>query len=359
MAKIIVGMSGGVDSSVSSFLLKKMGYDVIAIFIKCWDECNFRKDYEDALLVCEQLKIPLYKIDFTEEYKERVFKNFLEEYKKGNTPNPDILCNKEIKFNLFLQKAEKLNADFIATGHYAQKRGNCLMKARDLSKDQTYFLYTLKSDILKKVVFPIGHLKKEEVRKIAKESGLITSEKKDSTGICFIGKRDFRPFLKKYIACKKGAIENLDGKIVGEHEGVFLYTIGQRKGLGIGGEGEAWFVVEKDVKNNVLIVAQGENHPALMYDSIVVSSLTWIPSKMPFFCKAKIRYRQKDQDCIIEKIEEGNAFIRFMTLQRAPTAGQSVVFYRGEHCLGGGIIIKTGKSLYFKELTAIKNIRLY
>lgn len=351
--KIVVGMSGGVDSSVSALLLKEQGYDVIAIFIKCWDECNFKRDYEDALLVCDKLKIPLYKVDFTEEYKERVFKNFLEEYKKGNTPNPDVLCNKEIKFNLFLQKAEKLNVDLIATGHYAQKRDNSLIKAKDLSKDQTYFLYTLSSEILKKVIFPIGHLKKEEVRKIAKEHDLITSNKKDSTGICFIGKRDFSSFLKKYINCKKGIIKNLEGEIIGEHEGVFLYTIGQRKGLGIGGRGEAWFVVEKDVKNNVLIVAQGGDHPALMYENVMASSINWEPFKIPFFCKAKVRYRQKDQECVIENIEKGRVYIKFFSSQRAPTIGQSIVFYKEEQCLGGGIIAGVGNSLYVKKLKGI------
>lgn len=336
--KVFVGISGGVDSSVAAYLLKKQKFDTIGIFIKSWEDCN-TQDFEDALLVCDKLKIPLYTFDFTKEYREKVFKNFLSEYEKGNTPNPDILCNKEIKFNLFLKKAKELKADFIATGHYAQNINNTLVKAKDPFKDQTYFLYTLKEEILKNVLFPIGHLTKKEVRKIAKKNKLPTADKKDSTGICFIGKRKFRPFLQKYISSKKGKMIDEKGKIIGEHEGIYFYTIGQREGLKIGGKGKAWFVVDKDVENNTLIVSQGEDHPLLFSKNLIATNLTFI-SDGNFVnkkCFAKIRYRHLEQECYV-KIEKNKAYVQFMNLQRAITKGQSVVFYKKNTCLGGGII---------------------
>ena len=290
---VVVGMSGGVDSSVAALLLKEQGYNVIGMFMKNWeddDECHATKDFEDALLVCEKLGIAFYSVNFIKEYKERVFNQFLEEYKKGLTPNPDILCNKEIKFNLFLEKAKKLNADYLATGHYAKNliidKKHYLAKGDDLSKDQSYFLYTLNNEILKNVMFPLGtSFYKKKIRGIAKKNDLITHSKKDSTGICFIGKRDFRPFLGKFIGFKEGNIETLDHKIVGKHQGIAFYTLGQRKGLCIGGKGDAWFVVDKDIKKNILIVAQGKNHPALFCDDLITKDLSWVAKdtpKLPF-----------------------------------------------------------------------------
>ncbi len=351
---VVVGMSGGVDSSVTALLLKKAGYDVIGFFMKNWEEedCPAAKDYEDVVRVCEKISIPYYSVNFAKEYKENVFNQFLEEYKQGLTPNPDVLCNREIKFKVFLEKAKKFG-DFLATGHYAQNildgDNNLLSKANDLTKDQSYFLYTLNKDILKNVLFPIGHLPKTEVRKIAKEHGLITADKKDSTGICFIGKRDFRPFLGKYLGFKVGPIKTIEGKTIGEHQGISFYTLGQRKGLQIGGSGEAWFVVDKDISNNTLIVAQGESHSALFCLELLAKDLTWVSGKepkLPFKCKAKVRYRQEDQACTILKIENGKAFVLFDAPQRAVTPSQSIVFYDSDVCLGGGIIEKKGPSLF-------------
>ncbi|MFA6118593.1 MAG: tRNA 2-thiouridine(34) synthase MnmA [Parachlamydiales bacterium] len=350
---VAVGMSGGVDSSVAAYLLKQMGYNVFGLFMKNWQDedehCTAKKDFEDVVKVCEKIGIDYYTINFEKEYFDDVFSKCLDEYKLGITPNPDILCNKEIKFNLFLKKALSLGADFLATGHYAQieniNNTNHLIKAIDLNKDQSYFLYTLKSSILDKVLFPIGHLNKPEVRKIAKELNLVTHDKKDSTGICFIGKRKFKDFISKFISYKTGDIQTLEGKIVGQHQGLSFYTIGQRQGLQIGGPGEAWFVAKKDLKNNILFVVQGQDHPSLYSIGLAAKNLTWVNEDekldLPYHCKAKIRYRQEDQDCIIEKIENDLIHVSFKNPQRAVTEGQSIVFYQDKVCLGGAIICET------------------
>ena len=346
MITVAVGMSGGVDSSVSALLLKKQGYNVIGLFMKNWEEkekgvCRSAKDAEDAANVCAKLEIPFYSVNFVQEYMDEVFSHFLEEIKLGFTPNPDILCNREIKFKVFLQKALDLGADFLATGHYAQINPQfALLKGKDPSKDQSYFLYTLKQSILQKVLFPIGHLNKVEVRRLAKEANLATAEKKDSTGICFIGKRDFREFLSHYIAYQKGPMETPEGKVVGEHMGIAFYTIGQRKGLSIGGPGDAWFVAGKDASRNVLIVTQGEDHPSLYASKLTATNPTWVQEmpSFPLICKAKIRYRQEDAACLIEKLEEGRLTVSFPKPQRAITPRQSIVFYLGDVCLGGALI---------------------
>lgn len=352
---VAVGMSGGVDSSVSALLLKNQGYNVIGLFMKNWEEksgkCNAEQDFEDVVRVCEKINIPYYTFNFTKEYKESVFSIFLEDCQKGLTPNPDILCNKEIKFKLLLEKALQLDAQFLATGHYAQtNEKHQLLKAKDLSKDQSYFLYTLNKNILQKVLFPIGDLYKTHVRKIAEENNLCTFNKKDSTGICFIGERNFKNFLNEYIPFTPGDFETLDGKVLGRHEGVAFYTIGQRKGLKIGGKGEAWFVVGKDFFRNIVILAQGQSHPALYADDLTAHEMSWVDTIMPslpFFCSAKIRYRQEDQPCIIEKIENDLLHVRFLKKpQRAITPRQSIVFYDKEHCLGGAIIKEAGASYY-------------
>lgn len=347
---VVVGMSGGVDSSVSALLLKEMGYHVIGFFMKNWEEsdengvCNALLEYEDVVRVCNQIQIPYYTINFAQEYLDNVFSSFLKEYKMGYTPNPDILCNREIKFKLLLDKALELGADYLATGHYCQIK-KCedhlrLIKGLDPNKDQSYFLYTLKEKILEKVLFPVGHLTKPQVRRIAKENNLVTHAKKDSTGICFIGKRNFKNFLGRYLAFTPGNFETLDGKVIGKHDGIAYYTIGQRKGLMIGGPGEAWFVVKKDVARNVVILAQGENHPALFGNSLIATDTSWIssPPTFPINCQSKIRYRQPDSQCFIEREENGHLFISFPTPQKAITPRQSIVFYDGEICLGGAMI---------------------
>jgi tRNA-uridine 2-sulfurtransferase len=347
----VVGMSGGVDSSVCALLLKNQGYRVIGMFMKNWEEadengiCNSTRDFEDVIKVSKQLEIPYYSVSFVKEYQERVFSHFLSELERGHTPNPDILCNKEIKFKAFLEKALSLGADFLATGHYCQKTSEKwpkLLKGKDPNKDQSYFLYTLCAASLQKVLFPIGHLSKTEVRRIAREHGLATSEKKDSTGICFIGKRDFKEFTGRYLGYKPGNFETLSGKVVGQHDGIAFYTIGQRKGLRIGGPGDPWFVVGKDVGRNVVIVEQGDDHPSLYKSELLATDLSWVagypPSPLPYLCAAKLRYRQVEQPCTIEKIEEGRASVRFLQPQRAVTSRQSIVFYQGDICLGGGMI---------------------
>ncbi len=356
---VVVGMSGGVDSSVTALLLKEHGYNVIGMFMKNWEEeidgvCPATQDYEDVIKVAHQLGIPYYPINFSKEYKEQVFADFLTELEKGNTPNPDILCNREIKFKLLLETAQKLGAHGLATGHYAQ---NCykdnqfsLVKSVDTTKDQTYFIYTLNQSILSKVLFPIGALPKSTIRTIAKKHNLAVAEKKDSTGICFIGERNFREFLSKHLAYKPGTFRTLDGKLVGKHQGVAYYTIGQRRGLAIGGAGDAWFVVGKDVPENIVWVVQGTMHPALYADELVAHTASWVadkpPGPLPYACHAKVRYRQSDQPCIIEKIENGRLFIRFTVPQRAITPQQSVVFYKDDVCLGGAIIEKAGPSYH-------------
>ncbi len=344
---VVVGMSGGVDSSVCALLLKQQGYHVIGLFMKNWEEadangvCTSTRDYEDVIQVCKQIDIPYYSVNFVKEYQELVFSHFLSELKAGHTPNPDILCNREIKFKVFLEKALSLGADYLATGHYCRKDDNQLLKGLDPHKDQSYFLYTMGSTTLEKVLFPIGHLHKTEVRSIAKEHGLITSEKKDSTGICFIGKRDFKEFTGKYLGYNSGNFETLSGKVVGQHDGIAFYTIGQRKGLKIGGPGDAWFVIGKDIDRNVVLVEQGDDHPSLYKDTLVATDLSWVsgkPPQLPYLCAAKVRYRQPQQLCTIESIENDRALVRFLEPQRAVTPRQSIVFYQGDVCLGGGMI---------------------
>jgi tRNA-uridine 2-sulfurtransferase len=346
--KVIVGMSGGVDSSVSALLLQEAGYQVIGLFMKNWEEsdgqgrCKASLEYEDVAKVADLLDIPHYSVNFTEEYKASVFAEFLADLQAGLTPNPDVLCNREIKFKVFLQKAKELEADFLATGHYCRTDGRgSLLKGLDPNKDQSYFLHAVQKGALHSVLFPIGHLRKSEVREIARKKGLPTSEKKDSTGICFIGKRDFKSFLSQYIGYQPGHFETLSGQIVGSHDGAAFYTIGQRKGIGLGGEGEPWFVVGKDMPRNVVLVERGE-HPALFNSSLKAEKLTWIqepPSPSPFRCKAKIRYRQTDQDCTLYCANGNSGSVVFDTPQRAITPGQSVVFYQEDFCLGGGVIV--------------------
>lgn len=361
---VVVGMSGGVDSSVSALLLKSQGYNVIGLFMKNWEEkdengvCTSAKEYEDVVKVCEKIGIPYYSVNFVKEYWDSVFSHFIEELKMGHTPNPDILCNREIKFQVFLAKAKSLGADFLATGHYCQiqnsPEGPLLLKGSDTGKDQSYFLYTLKQEILKSVLFPIGHLPKDEVRRIAAENGLSTAEKKDSTGICFIGERNFKNFVSAYIPYQNGSFLTLDGRKVGTHEGMAYYTIGQRKGIGIGGPGEAWFVVGKNAEKNVVYVEQGSDHPALYSDTLTATDISWVgkaPSELPYACKAKIRYRQQDQECVIESIKDGIVSIRFLKPQRAITPRQSVVFYDGDVCIGGAMIRASGPTYHEESRT--------
>lgn len=348
---VVVGMSGGVDSSVSALLLKEQGYQVIGMFMKNWEEeidgvCTSAADFEDVASVCRAIGIPYYPINFVKEYRSHVFDHFLKESLAGNTPNPDILCNREIKFQLFLEKALELGADYLATGHYCQidPKKHALLKGKDGKKDQSYFLYTLKDRILEKVLFPIGHLEKPEVRQIARDANLPTAAKKDSTGICFIGKRNFKSFLGQHLRMEPGNFENLQGEVIGKHDGLGFYTLGQRKGLAIGGPGDAWFVVAKDVKRNVVVIEQGTDHPALYSNGLIAKELTFVstaPKNFPFACQSKVRYRQEDQPAIIESIENGLAKVSFSIPQRAVTPGQSIVFYQDNVCLGGGIIAST------------------
>jgi len=356
--RVVVGMSGGVDSSVSALLLKEQGYDVIGLFMKNWEEeegsCQAAYDYEDVVLVCEQIGIPCYSVNFAKEYKERVFAEFLEEYKKGRTPNPDILCNKEIKFGVFFEKAQQFGADYLATGHYARvekrENGHFLLKGKDPGKDQSYFLHAIPQNVLKNVLFPIGDLEKPLVRELAKKAGLATAKKKDSTGICFIGERDFSSFISSFIPHSPGKVVTTDGKVVGEHQGIHLFTLGQRKGMSIGGAGEAYYVVKKEYETSTVMVAQGKDHPALFSHSLTAVNPHWIlPEKevlsFPFACKAKIRYRQEDQECVIERQEGNTLFVSFPKPQRAITPRQSIVFYLGDVCLGGAWIEEIGPSL--------------
>ena len=351
--RVVVGISGGVDSSVAAYLLKKAGHDVIGLFMINWDEedgqCTAMEDYEDVKRVCDKIGIPYYSVNYAKEYYDRVFKYFLEEYKNGRTPNPDVLCNREIKFGPFLEKARSLGADMIATGHYAKslkKDGlTYLCKAKDLTKDQSYFLNQLSQDQLSSGIFPLADIEKKEVREIAKVLGLSTAEKKDSTGICFIGERNFRKFLKQYLPAKSGEIRTLDDKVVGKHDGLMYYTIGQRHGLNLGGthngNGERWFVVKKDLKNNVLYVNQGECEE-LFSNGLIATDMNWIPkipTKKEFECLAKFRYRQPDQEVKVTILEDNKIKVDFKKKQRAIAEGQFVVLYTSDGlCLGGGII---------------------
>lgn len=354
--KVIVGMSGGVDSSVAAMLLLKQGYEVEGLFMKNWEEddtdtyCSAAQDAQDARSVCENLGIKFHTANFAAEYWDNVFSNFLTEYKAGRTPNPDILCNREIKFKAFLEYAKHLGADYIATGHYATRidssAGVQLAKAQDLNKDQSYFLYALNQDQLSCALFPLADISKTEVRKIAAAAGFTNHAKKDSTGICFIGERKFKQFLQTYLPAQPGNIVTENGKVIGQHEGLMYYTLGQRQGLGIGGLSDAanepWFVLEKNLHNNELIVGQGEDHPRLYAPGLSAQQLHWIngiPKQNAFECSAKIRYRQHDQACTVYYDEHTNtAKIMFAQPQRAITPGQSIVLYTENICLGGGII---------------------
>ncbi len=342
---VVVGMSGGVDSSVTALITKLQGHKVLGLFMKNWDEinpdgsCTADADYQDVIKVCERLDIPYYSVNFVKEYWDGVFAEFLNDYKKGFTPNPDILCNREIKFKVFYQKAKLLGADFLATGHYCQIKNGVLTKGADLNKDQTYFLYAVQKDVFKDVLFPIGHLPKPKVRELATKFNLATSTKKDSTGICFIGERNFKDFLSQYIESSKGHFIDVNGKILGKHDGACFYTLGQRKGMGIGGPGEAWFVVAKNFDRNEVVLAQGQDHPALYADGLNAIELNWLstPRSGSFKCKAKSRYRQVEEPCTVT-VENNSVKVIFDRPQRAMTPRQSVVFYDGDEVIGGGII---------------------
>ncbi|ARJ44025.1 tRNA 2-thiouridine(34) synthase MnmA [Pantoea alhagi] len=354
--KVIVGMSGGVDSSVSAWLLQQQGYQVEGLFMKNWEEddgeeyCTAADDLADAQAVCDKLGMKLHKVNFAAEYWDNVFEHFLEEYKAGRTPNPDILCNKEIKFKAFLEfAAEDLGADYIATGHYVRRQESKgqsqLLRGLDGNKDQSYFLYTLSHQQIAQSLFPVGELSKPEVRRIAEQLELVTAKKKDSTGICFIGERKFRDFLGRYLPAQPGAIVTVDGQTVGEHQGLMYHTLGQRKGLGIGGMKESnddpWYVVDKDVAGNRLIVAQGADHPRLMSVGLIAQQLHWVDRQAlrePLQCVVKTRYRQEDIPCVITPLDDDRIEVRFEQPVAAVTPGQSAVFYLGEICLGGGII---------------------
>ena len=350
--RVIVGLSGGVDSSVAALLLKERGYDVVGVFMKNWEEkdengvCTATYDREDALRTAERIGIPCYTVNFAKEYMDRVFSYFLDEYRRMRTPNPDVLCNTEIKFKAFLDFAMGMDAEYLATGHYARlgREGGRLrlLRARDLNKDQTYFLAGLSEEKLENVLFPVGDIDKGEVRRIAREAGLVTADKKDSTGVCFIGERNFKKFLMDFLPACQGDIVDLSGRVLGKHDGLMYYTMGQRRGLGIGGKdfgtGESWFVVGKDVKHNLLIVQQGE-HEELYSTSLSCEKVSFI-SKKPdnsFRCTAKFRYRQPDQ-AVTVNLADGGCRIVFDEPQRAVTKGQWAVLYDGDECLGGGEI---------------------
>ena len=356
--RIVVGMSGGVDSAVSALLLKRAGHDVIGVFMKNWEEkddegvCTATADWQDVQECCEKIDIPYYSVNFAKEYRERVFSLFLDEYRKGRTPNPDVLCNREIKFKAFLDFAMKLGAERLATGHFCRLReeadGVKLLRGVDTNKDQSYFLYMLTQPPLRRAVFPVGGLTKGEVRALAEEAGLPVAKKRDSTGVCFIGERDFKPFLQGFLPAQPGPMVTEAGETIGRHDGLMYYTLGQRRGLGIGGQkggdGGRWFVIEKDLENNRLVVAQGEDSPRLYTTHCRASQATWIAGHAPaasFDCTAKYRYRQPDQRVHVEVGEGGELLVTACEPQRAVTPGQSVVLYDGEVCLGGAIADET------------------
>ena len=353
--RVVVGMSGGVDSSVTALLLKQQGYDVIGIFMKNWDDtdengvCTATEDYKDVAAVADQIGIPYYSVNFEKEYWDRVFEYFLAEYRAGRTPNPDVMCNKEIKFKAFLDYAMTLGADYVATGHYARVSRDedgivHMLRGVDNGKDQTYFLSQLSQEQLQKTMFPLGHLEKPEVRRLAEEAGLATAKKKDSTGICFIGEKNFKEFLGNYLPAQPGRMMTIDGRDMGEHAGLMYYTIGQRGGLGIGGQqggdNAPWFVVGKDLSQNILYVGQGFYHEALMSTSLQSSQVHFtrkMREELTLECTAKFRYRQPDSKVTV-KVKSDKAEVIFAEPQRAITPGQAVVFYDGQECLGGGII---------------------
>jgi tRNA-specific 2-thiouridylase len=352
--RVILGLSGGVDSAVAAFLLKDAGAIVDALHMTNWEDedgyCTAAQDLQDARRICAQLDIPLHHVNFARQYRDRVFEYFLAEYRSGRTPNPDVLCNREIKFGVFRDYARRLGGELLATGHYA-RTGDVddmvtLLKAADSNKDQTYFLHAVDADALAETVFPLGGLRKAEVRRIAKQQGLAVHDKKDSTGICFIGERPFREFLSTYIPAQPGRILTPAGEELGRHHGLMYYTLGQRQGLGIGGRRDAsdepWYVVDKDIDKNALIVDQGDS-PLLLSDELIVNEPSWIGSEPEQFadrlrCKAKIRYRQPDQDCVVRRALDDRLIVRFDEPQRAAAPGQFVVFYQGDRCLGGATI---------------------
>lgn len=354
--KVIVGMSGGVDSSVSAYLLQQQGYQVAGLFMKNWEEddneeyCSAAVDLADAQAVCDKLGIELHTVNFAAEYWDNVFEHFLAEYKAGRTPNPDILCNKEIKFKAFLEfAAEDLGADYIATGHYVRRQDiagkSQLLRGLDANKDQSYFLYTLSHEQVAQSLFPVGELEKPSVRLIAEQLGLATAKKRDSTGICFIGERKFRDFLGRYLPAQPGIIMSVDGQNLGQHQGLMYHTLGQRKGLGIGGikDGaeDPWYVVDKDLTNNVLLVAQGQDHPCLFSNGLIAQQLHWVdrePLSASIHCTVKTRYRQQDVSCTVTPLDKDRIEVMFDQPIAAVTPGQSAVFYQQHICLGGGII---------------------
>jgi tRNA-specific 2-thiouridylase len=353
--KVIVGMSGGVDSSVAAYLLIEQGYEVEGLFMKNWEDddkdgyCAAEQDLADAKAVCTKLGIALHSVNFAQVYWDKVFEYFLAEYQAGRTPNPDILCNKEIKFKAFLDYAIKLGADFIATGHYVQKsivNGQAvLLKGKDRNKDQSYFLHAISQQALEKSLFPVGELLKPEVREIAENQGFINHDKKDSTGICFIGERKFKDFLSEYLLAKPGDIQTTTGDVIGKHDGLMYYTLGQRQGLKIGGlkqaEEKPWYVVDKDIERNSLIVAQGQEHPMLYSQGLICANIHWLQQdipELPLQCMAKTRYRQHDQACIVSPQQTEGHCVMFSSPQRAVTPGQSIVFYAQNQCLGGAVI---------------------
>ena len=350
-SKVVVGMSGGVDSSVAAHLLLEQGYQVVGMFMKNWEEddtedyCAAASDLKDAAQVCERLGIDLHEVNFAHEYWENVFQHFLQEYSAGRTPNPDILCNKEIKFKEFLLQAETLGANYIATGHYVARgnhgRESALLRGLDVNKDQSYFLYTLQQHQLNTSLFPLGEIDKPQVRAIADAQGFVTHNKKDSTGICFIGERRFKDFLSNYLKPNPGNIVDLDNKVVGAHDGLMFYTIGQRHGLNIGGPGEAWYVAAKDIGRNDLLVVQGHDHPAMLTKSVTARNLDWVSDISPSVgdkITAKTRYRQSDQSGTIRQLYADQMLVEFDLPQRAVTPGQALVLYDQRRCLGGGTI---------------------
>jgi tRNA-specific 2-thiouridylase len=369
--KVVVGMSGGVDSSVAALLLKQQGCDVVGLFMKNWEDddtddyCSSRQDLIDAVSVADKIGIDIEQVNFSAEYKERVFSEFLAEYKAGRTPNPDVMCNAEIKFKAFLDHAMAMGADHIATGHYAQVRERDglfqLLRADDGTKDQSYFLYRLNQQQLSKTLFPLGNLTKIEVREIARREGLATHDKKDSTGICFVGERPFREFLNRYLPASPGDICTPDGVRVARHNGLMFYTLGQRQGLGIGGtrngDGDAWYVAEKDMMNNRLIVVQGHDHERLFSDRVTAVNLNWISGATPhcdWVYGAKTRYRQKDAPCVIASATQQSCAVEFAEPQWAVTPGQSIVIYESNVCLGGGIIESTSQSASAAEAIRLR-----
>ena len=362
MARIVVGMSGGVDSSVAALLAHRQGHDVIGVFMNNWEEkddrgvCTSQRDWDDVRRVCDVIGIPYYSVNFAKEYRERVFAHFLEEYRRGRTPNPDVLCNREIKFNVFLDFAQSLGAEKLATGHFARlgRQGDeyQLLRAPDENKDQTYFLYMLGQRALSNAMFPVGGMHKAEIRNVAHEAGIPVFDKKDSTGVCFIGERNFREFLSHYLPATPGKMVDTHGNAVGEHMGLMYYTLGQRRGLGIGGSGDGrrWFVVEKNLRDNVLVVDQGEDSPLLYCRQALCSQATWIAEHppveegVPMPCKARMRHRQPLQDAVATILGD-QVQIFFPTPQRAVTPGQSAVLYVGDVCLGGAIVDETRREI--------------